>query len=105
MLYLQGALNANSRFIIEGWKSQVSNAENPGSAKNGAKPEKPKPTQLRETRDSATETGPKLDVENPFFRIKLPLWFIIWRKHFIKCHNMHCLRTFGYLRQWYGIPR
>jgi len=46
MLYLQGALNANSRFTIEGWKSQVSNAENPGTAENGAKPEKPKPTQL-----------------------------------------------------------
>jgi hypothetical protein len=61
-LYLQGALNANSRFIIESWKSPISNAENPGAAENGAKPEKPKQTQLRETRDSAAETGPKLDV-------------------------------------------
>jgi hypothetical protein len=62
MLYVQGALSANSRFIIESWKSQVSNAENPGAAKHRAKPKKPKPTQLRETRDSATETGSKLDV-------------------------------------------
>jgi hypothetical protein len=46
MLYLQGALNANSRFIIEGWKSPVSNAENPGPAEKSAEPEKPKPTQL-----------------------------------------------------------
>jgi hypothetical protein len=66
MLYVQGALNANSRFTIESRKSPVSNAENPSAAKNGAEPEKPKPTQLRETRDSATETGPKLDVGKAF---------------------------------------
>jgi hypothetical protein len=61
--------NANSRFTFESWKSQVSNAENPSAAKKGAKPEKPKPTQLRETRDSAAETGPKLDVGKPFFTL------------------------------------
>jgi hypothetical protein len=69
MLYVQGAMNANSRFIIESRKSPVSNAENPGAAKNGAKPEKPKPTQLRETRDSAAETRPKLDVGKTIFHI------------------------------------
>ena len=71
MLYLQGALNANSRFTIKSRKSPVSNPENPSAAENGAKPEKPKQTQLRETRDSATETGPKLDVsvkQNLFFK-------------------------------------
>jgi hypothetical protein len=62
MLYVQGALNANSRFIIQSWKSPLSNAENPGDAKNSAKPKKPKQTQLRETRDSAAETWAKLDV-------------------------------------------
>ena len=62
MLYEQGALNANSRFIIESWKSSLSNAENPGDTKNIAKPKKPKQTQLRETRDSAKETWAKLDV-------------------------------------------
>ncbi len=62
MLYLQGALNANSRFIIQSGKSPISNAENPGYTKNIAKPKKPKQTQLRETRNSAEETGPKLDV-------------------------------------------
>jgi len=46
MLYVQGALNANSRFTFESWKSPVSNAENPGAAENGAEPEKPKQTQL-----------------------------------------------------------
>lgn len=66
MLYVQGALNANSRFIIESWKSPVSNAENPSAAENGARPEKPKPTQLRETRDSAEETRTKLDVSKLF---------------------------------------
>jgi len=62
MLYQQGALNANSRFTIESRKSPLSNAENPGATKNSAKPKKPKQTQLRETRDSATETWAKLDV-------------------------------------------
>jgi hypothetical protein len=72
MLYVQGALNANSRFIIESRKSPFSNAEDPGAAENGAKPKKPKPTQLRETRDSAAETGTKLDVsvrQNHFFKL------------------------------------
>jgi hypothetical protein len=46
MLNLQGALNANSRKFIESWKSQVSNTQNPGNAKNSAKPKKPKQTQL-----------------------------------------------------------
>jgi hypothetical protein len=68
MLYVQGALNANSRFTFESRKSPFSNAENPSAAENGAKPEKPKPTQLRETRDSATETWPKLDVGKVFSR-------------------------------------
>ena len=67
MLYVQGALNANSRFTIESWKSQVSNAENPGAAQNGAEPKKPKPTQLRETCDSAAEAWPKLDVGKTIF--------------------------------------
>ena len=62
MLYVQGALNANSRIFIESWKSPLSNAQNPGDAKNSAKPKKPKQTQLRKTRDSATESRPKLDV-------------------------------------------
>jgi hypothetical protein len=61
-LYVQGVLNANSRKLIESWKSPLSNAQNPGDAKNSAKPKKPKQTQLRETRDSAEESGPKLDV-------------------------------------------
>jgi len=62
MLYVQGALNANSRFVIESWKSSLSNAENSGDAKNSAKPKKPKQTQLRKTCDSAKESRPKLDV-------------------------------------------
>jgi hypothetical protein len=69
MLYVQGALNANPRFVIESRKGQVSNAENPSAAKNGAKPEKPKQTQLRETCDSAAETRPKLDVGKTIFHI------------------------------------
>ena len=67
MLNVQGALNANSRKFIESWKSPLSNAQNPGDAKNSAKPKKPKQTQLRETRDSATESGPKLDVSVKHF--------------------------------------
>jgi hypothetical protein len=67
MLNLQGVLNANSRFTLKSWESQVSNAENPGAAKKGAKPKKPKQTQLRETRDSAAETRPKLDVGKTIF--------------------------------------
>jgi hypothetical protein len=73
MLYQQGALNANSRFTIESRKSPLSNAENPGATKNSAKPKKPKQTQLRETRDSATEIWAKLDVsvkQNVFFKTK-----------------------------------
>ena len=62
MLSVQGVLDANSRFTIEGWKSPLSNAENPGDAENSAKPEKPKQTQLRETRGSAEESRAKLDV-------------------------------------------
>ena len=62
MLNLQGAINANSRFVIESRKSQVPDPENPSAAKNVAEPQKPKQTQLRETRDSAEETRPKLDV-------------------------------------------
>jgi len=62
LLYEQGALNANPRKFIESWESEVSNAENPGDAKNIAKPKKPKQTQLRKTHDSATESRPKLDV-------------------------------------------
>jgi len=62
MLNVQGALNANSRKLIESWKSKVSNAENPGDTKNRAKPKKQNPTQLRETRDSAAESRSKLDV-------------------------------------------
>ena len=62
MLYVQGAINANSRKFIESWKSKISNAENPGDPKNIAKPKKPKQTQLRETCDSAAESRPKLDV-------------------------------------------
>jgi hypothetical protein len=78
MLYLQGALNANSRFVIEGWKSPVSNAENPGAAKNGAKPEKPKQTQLRETRDSSAKTGSKLDVRKALFTVS---FFCVYNCH------------------------
>jgi len=59
---VQGALDANSRFTFKSWKSQISNAKNPGAAKNSAKPKKPKQTKLRKTRRSAEETGPKLDV-------------------------------------------
>jgi len=55
-------LDANSRFTFESWKSQVSNAKNPGSAENCAQPQKPKQTQLRKTCYSAEETGPKLGV-------------------------------------------
>jgi len=65
--YVQGVLNANSRKFIESWKSPLSNAENPGDAKNIAKPKKPKQTQLRETRDSAKETWAKLDVSVKHF--------------------------------------
>jgi hypothetical protein len=75
MLYVQGALNANSRFTFKSWKSQVSNAENPSAAKNSAKPKKPKQTQLRETYDSATESRPKLGLEN-FFHVMLSLLLI-----------------------------
>ncbi|HMK94589.1 MAG TPA: hypothetical protein VK536_04220 [Candidatus Limnocylindrales bacterium] len=67
MLYLHGVLNANSRFIIQGWKSPFSNAENPGAAKNGAEPEKAKQAQLRETCDSTAETRSKLDVKQVVF--------------------------------------
>jgi len=63
-----GRFNANSRFTFESWKSPVSNTENPGAAEKSAEPEKPKQTQLRETRDSAAETGPKLDVSTVFSR-------------------------------------
>jgi hypothetical protein len=55
-------LSANTRFIIQSWKSQVSDAENPSYKENQAKPEDSKQTQLRKTHDSATETWPKLDV-------------------------------------------
>jgi hypothetical protein len=71
MLMVQGALDANSRFTLKSWKSSLSNAQNPGAAKNKPKPEKSKQTQLRETRSSAEETGPKLDVNvryKPFFQ-------------------------------------
>jgi hypothetical protein len=44
MLYVKGALNANSRFVIKSWKSPLSNTQNPGNAKNSAKPKKPKQT-------------------------------------------------------------
>jgi hypothetical protein len=54
--------NANSRVTLKSWKSKVTNAKNPGAAKNIAKPKKPKQTQLRKTRDSAKESGSKLDV-------------------------------------------
>ncbi len=67
MLYVQGALNANSRKLIESWKSPLSNAENPGDAKNSAKPKNPKQTQLRETCDSAEESRAKLDVSVKLF--------------------------------------
>jgi len=59
---VQGALDANSRFTFKSWKSQISNAKNPGATENSAKPKKPKQTQLRKTRNSTEETGPKLDV-------------------------------------------
>jgi len=42
LLYVQGALNANSRKLIESWKSKVSNAQNRSDAKNIAQPKKPK---------------------------------------------------------------
>jgi hypothetical protein len=64
LLYVQGALNANSRKFIESWESKVSNAQNPGDGKNIAEPKKPKQTELRETSDSATESRPKLDVSS-----------------------------------------
>ena len=59
---VQGVLNANSRKLIESWKSPLSNAENPGDTQNIAKPKKPKQTLLRETHDSAAESRAKLDV-------------------------------------------
>ena len=63
---------ANSRKLIESWKSPLSNAENPGYAQNRAKPKKPKQTQLRETHDSAAESRTKLDVSvKRIFSIKL----------------------------------
>jgi hypothetical protein len=46
MLYQQGGINANSRKLVESWKSPFSNAKNPGNAKNGAKPKKPKQAKL-----------------------------------------------------------
>jgi hypothetical protein len=76
MLNVQGALNANSRKFIESRKSKVSNAEDSGDAENIAKPKKPDPTQLRETRNSAAESRPKLDVsvgENCFSSLKVSL--------------------------------
>jgi len=71
LLYVQGALNANSRKFIESWKSPLSNAQNPGDAENSAKPKKPKQTQLRETRGSAEESWAKLDVAQKQFLLAL----------------------------------
>jgi hypothetical protein len=70
---VQGALIANSRFTLKGWKSPLSNAQNPGATKNIAKSKKPKQTQLRKTCNSAEETRSKLDVTigKSYFHLKL----------------------------------
>ena len=62
MLYVHGALNANSRKLIKSWKSPLSNAKDNGASENSAKPKKPKPTQLWETDNPAKESRTKLDV-------------------------------------------
>jgi hypothetical protein len=63
MLYQRKVQNhANTRLTFESWKSQVTDAENPGNAQKSAKPKDEKQTQLRETRHSAEKTRPKLDV-------------------------------------------
>jgi hypothetical protein len=68
MLYVHGALNANSRKFIESWKSPLSNAKNRGARKNSAKPKKPKQTQLREKDYPAKESRTKLDVAKLLFQ-------------------------------------
>jgi hypothetical protein len=72
ILYLrQVHLSANTRCVVQSWKSQVSDTENPSYRENQAKPKEQKQTQLRETRDSAEKAWPKLDVKsqtNSFIR-------------------------------------
>jgi len=55
-------LHANSRKLIKSWKSPLSNAENPGSAKNSSQPKEQNKAQLRETGRPAAESRAKLDV-------------------------------------------
>ena len=63
MLYLQtGAMNANTRFAIQSWKSQIANTKNPGHAKNQTQPQNQKQTKLRETSNSAKKTRAKLAI-------------------------------------------
>jgi hypothetical protein len=57
-------LSANTRFAFQSWKSQVADTENPSYRENQAKPKEQKQTQLRETRNSAEKTWPKLDVKS-----------------------------------------
>jgi hypothetical protein len=52
--------HANTRFIIQSWKSPNANPENPAYGKNQAEPKDQKQTQLRKTRDSAEKTWSKL---------------------------------------------
>jgi len=79
MLYLKQVQNhANSRFIVQSWKSQVADTENPSSGKNKAQSQESKQTQLRETRDSAAEAWPKLDVTS----LNQTLFFISFSNKF-----------------------
>jgi hypothetical protein len=53
---------ANTRFIIQSWKSPNANPENPAYRENQAKPKDEKQTQLRKTRASAEKARAKLAI-------------------------------------------
>jgi len=55
-------INANSRFTLKSWKSQITDSENPGPRENGAQPKEQDKTQLRKKSHAPSKARAKLDV-------------------------------------------